>query len=92
MFVNCYGDWAPLEGTIVDVRVIVTPMMDYDVMLHLVVIYIGLSCASLSIVQVFEAEQSYSGIIRQIINDGWSMCPCIENELNMANSKIVILD
>ena len=28
--------WAPVEGTIVDVQDIVTPMMHYDVMLHLV--------------------------------------------------------
>ena len=66
MFVNCYGDWAPVKGTIVDVRDIVTPTMHYDVMLHLVSVYIGLSCASLSVVLVIEAEHSYSQILNEI--------------------------
>ena len=30
---------------------------------HLVFVYIGLNCASLSVVLVFEAEQSYSRIV-----------------------------
>ena len=60
VFVNCYGDWTPVKGTIVDVRDIVTPMVHYDVRFHLVFVYIGLNCASLSVVLVFEAEQSYS--------------------------------
>ena len=54
MFVNCCGDSEPVEGTIVDVRDIVTHMMHYDVMLHLVSVYIGLSCATLSVVLVFK--------------------------------------
>ena len=58
VFVNCYGDSTPVEGTIVhvDVQDIVTPMMHYDVRFHLVFVYIGLNCASLSVVLVFEAE------------------------------------
>ena len=60
MFVNCYGDWAPVEGATVDVRDSITPMMHYDVMFHLVFVYIGLNCASLPVVLVFEAEESYS--------------------------------
>ena len=61
VLVNCNGDWAPIKGPIVDVREIAaTPMLHYDVMLHLVFVYIALNCASLSVVLVFEAEQSYS--------------------------------
>ena len=50
-------------GTMVEVRDIdiVTPMMHYDVMLHLASVYIGLSCASVSVVVLFEAELSCSG-------------------------------
>ena len=57
VFLNCYGDWTPVKGTTVDVWDIVTPMMHYDVMFHLVSVYIRLYCASLSLVLVFEAEQ-----------------------------------
>ena len=38
-------------------------MMHYDVMFHLLFVYIGLHCASLSAVLMFEAEQFYSRII-----------------------------
>ena len=37
--------------------------MYYDVMPHLVFVYVGLNCASLSVALVFETEQSYSRII-----------------------------
>ena len=47
----------------VDVRDIVTSMMHCDVKFHLVFVYIGLNCASLPVVLVFEAEQSYSRIV-----------------------------
>ena len=50
-------------------------MMHYDIMLHLVSVYIGLSCASLSAVLVFKAEQSYS---RAIFNRGiYKMQVCV---------------
>ena len=62
VFVNCYDDWKFVQGTIVDVRDIVTLIMHY-IMLHLVFVYTGLNCASLSVVLVFEAEQFYSQII-----------------------------
>ena len=39
----------------------------YDVMLHLVIVYIGLNCTSLPVVLVFEAEQSNSHIHMVII-------------------------
>ena len=60
--VNCYCYLTPVVGTIVDVWDIVTPMMHYDVRSHLLFVYIGLNCASLSVVVVFEAEQSYCWI------------------------------
>ena len=46
---------------------IVTPMMDYDVVLLLVLVYIGLNCASLSVFLVFKAEQSYSQAISAVL-------------------------
>ena len=58
VFVNCYGNWTPVKGTIVDVQDIVQCMMHYDVTLHLVFVYIEMNCASLPVVLVFEAEQS----------------------------------
>ena len=61
VFINCYGDPALVEGTIV--RDVVTPMMHYDVMLHLVFVYIGLNCALFPIVLVFKAEQSHPQIV-----------------------------
>ena len=60
VFVNGYGDSTPVEGTIVDVRDIVAPMMHYDVRFQLAFVYIGLNRASWSVVLVFEAERSYS--------------------------------
>ena len=60
LFLNCYGDWTPVKGTTADVGDIVTPMMHDDVIFHIVSVYIRLHCASLSVVLVFEAEQSYS--------------------------------
>ena len=63
VFVNCYSDWTPAKGTTVDVRDIVTCMMHYDVMFHLVFVYMGMTCASLSVVLVFEAKQSYFQIV-----------------------------
>ena len=60
VIVNCYGDSTPVEGTIVAVRDIATPMVHYDARFHLVFVYIGLNCASLSVVLVFEAEQFHS--------------------------------
>ena len=39
VFVNCYGDSTPVEGTIVDVGDMVTPMMHYDVRFHVVFVY-----------------------------------------------------
>ena len=63
MIVNCYGDSTPVEGTMVDVRDIVTPMMHCDVRFHLVFVYNGLNCALLSVVLVFEAEQVHSRIV-----------------------------
>ena len=52
-----------MHHTTVDVRDIVTPTMHYDVTLHLVFVYTGLNCASLSVVPVVKAEQSYSRIV-----------------------------
>ena len=43
----------------VEVRDIVTPMMHYDVMFHLASVYIGSSCASVSVVLVSEVELSF---------------------------------
>ena len=62
MFLNCYGDWTPVKWATLAVRDIVTPMMPYGIMFHLVSVYtcIRLHSASLSVVLVFEAEQSYS--------------------------------
>ena len=59
VFVNCNSNWAYAERKIIDAEDIVTPMMHYDVMLHLVFVYIGVNCALLSVVLVFEAEQSW---------------------------------
>ena len=63
--------WEPVEGTIVDVWNIVTPMMHNDVMLHLLFVYTALNWESLSAVLVFEAEQSYSRIVSW--GCGWIM-------------------
>ena len=53
VFVNCYNDWTPVEGTMVQVRDIVTPVMHCDVVLHLASVYIGMSFASFSVALVF---------------------------------------
>ena len=71
----------------VDVRNIVTPMMQCDVRFHLVFVYIGLNCASLSVVLVFEAEQSYSRIVS-------ASCGCgrIIRTENFVESNIINID
>ena len=86
----CYGYSSPVEGTIVDVWNIVTLIMYFDVRFHLVLLYIGLNCASLSVFLVFEAEQFYSGIVSWGYRVSWGcrrimcmvVCTCNDDVCN----------